>query len=185
MKQNKIKIFWFTLIELMVVITIIWILALWISNVNFRAMSDGQKLKTYTNNIINNIETIRNNALMWKWVTSDLIVPPSWKIDFGFSWSWSISTFYSWATWVPYSEFDTNFSDYYSIDSIRCLTLDWTEDNNLSVWEVWSVYIKQNILDLSWDCLDTSKILEITTAYKWFTNKFSVNTVNWLVEKDY
>ena len=124
---------------------------------------------------------------MWKWVLSwsTLVVPNLWKIDFGFSWSWQVLTSYSWTTWTSYPEFETIFSNFYYIDSIRCLTLGWSEVNVLLVSETWSINIVQNNLGLSWDCFPTSKILEVTTAYKWFTNKLSINTVSWLVEKDY
>jgi len=49
----------------MVAIAIIGIIALWATSFNFNKVSNGEKLKIFNNNIVSNIETIRNNSLMW------------------------------------------------------------------------------------------------------------------------
>jgi len=87
----------FTLIELLVVISIITILALWISQISFTTMWDKQKLDTTVARIVSNIETVRWNALMWKWIWDQLTVPESYQIDFSTTWSGNITTQYlSW-----------------------------------------------------------------------------------------
>lgn len=62
-KKNKNA---FSLIELVVVIGLITFIALTATSLNFQWLSDKQKLEIFSNRIITQIETIRNDALVWK-----------------------------------------------------------------------------------------------------------------------
>ena len=108
MKKNNHNAF--TLIELMVVIGIIAILILGSNFLNFNKVSNKQKLDTKTIRIVSQIEEIRNNSLLWKWIWTELIVPKKYRIDFSTSWSWVISTkYYSWS-YMDYNLFDKKVS---------------------------------------------------------------------------
>lgn len=178
-KDTKIA---FTLIELLVAITIITIMALWVSSLDFNRLSWKQKLEIFTNNVKTNYESIRNNALSWKWIWNNLDIPKKWKIDFSKSNSWTIITSYSndWTIWNTYN--NTSFQNSYQILSIRCLKNNWTLDNVLNTW-TWTIELSWINTTLWWDCSNnTSKILEITFRNKTYdTKKLEINTLNWLV----
>jgi len=188
MKKNKVGLFWFTLIELLVAIAIIGILALSSTNLNFNKISNKQKLINYNNKIISNIEAIRNNSLMWRGMWMSLNIPNSWRIDFSKSWSWKILTSYSWG--IIYTEYNTIFSGWYYLDTIKCFDILWTELDSFTWNTLWT-----GILFISWDNITWSgssncnnirnKKLEIITWYKNFTWSILINTVNWLVQKKY
>jgi type II secretory pathway pseudopilin PulG len=54
----------FTLIEILVVITITITLFIGASKINFNRMSDKQQSLVFTNNVYSSIETVRNNSLL-------------------------------------------------------------------------------------------------------------------------
>lgn len=154
-------------------------MALWISQINFNTISDKQRAESYMNKIKSSIETVKNNALIWKWIWSDLIVPSQWKIDLK-SWSWNlISSYLSWA-WIDYSNYSyIPENSLYKIKNIKCVKLNGTEEN---LSDTWSIIISWANLSLSW-CADTDfKVLRITTNYKQFENTFELNTVSWVIE---
>jgi prepilin-type N-terminal cleavage/methylation domain-containing protein len=174
----------FTLIELMVWITIIAIILLWSSNLDFNRLNTKQKLDIFTNNIKSNFETIRNSSLLWKWIWTDLSLPDKWKIEYSTSNSWTIvNSTYSWSR----SELDNNliFKPGFSISNIKCLQLDWiTQNKDLSTSWTWIIEFIWSEMKFIWDCTEhiTSKILELKVKNKSETKILQINTLNWLVE---
>lgn len=181
MKKVK-KIIWFTLIELLLVITIIWIIALWLSQMNFNASSDKQKNEIFTNKIISNFEEVRNYSLLWKWIWVNLDNPEKWKVEFSTTWSWNITSYYfSWAIWTKYNE--NLFWTGYEIKNIECISLD-NIDRSWNIAWTWIIEIIWPKLTLTWACnTDPSyKKLLIDVSYKNnFENNIEINTVNWLI----
>ena len=180
MKKLKINYFWFTLIELMVVIAIIWILAIWATKFNFNKLSNSEKLKNFNSSIVSNIEYIRNNALMWRSVNASLFVPGYWRIDFSKSWSWKMLVSYS--GWT-YPERNIIFTWGYYINSINCFKIDKTP---LGTSLTGTLFISWNTITWSWagSCnTPNNKIIEIITWYREFTWSILINTVSWLIEK--
>jgi len=168
----------FTLIEILVVIAIIWILIFWVSNIDFGNTSDKQRLESFYYKVKSEIETIKNNSLVWKWIWISLIVPKEWKIDFS-SGANTIPTYYSWVTWINYNHIKVE--NLYKIKSIICSNLDWTSTWNLS-WNTWSVIISWLNISLSW-CTDLNyKSLKITTWYKELEKTLEINTVSWVLK---
>lgn len=185
MKKNIIN--GFTLIEIIVVIFIMGILALGLNFLNVNKASNTQKLNIKIIQIVSQIEKIRNNSLLWKSIWVDLFVPERYKIDFSTSWSWIIKTqYFSWS-YLDYNFYDKNiqfWNNFDSISEIRCLNLDKTAINIFSpaiVW-TWTIIIEWSKIFLSWDCNDSTKILEISVQMKSYTKKFHINTLNWLIE---
>jgi len=174
----------FTLIEILTVIAIISIIAIWISNINYNRLSEKQELNIFSNKIINNYESIRNNALLWKWIWSSLEVPEKWKIDFSNTWDWKIiSYYYSWWLSDRIEYKDNKFEEYYEINNIKCSKLNWTEIYNLTN-ETWTIEIKWSDITLTWACNnDKYKILNLVIGYKGFQESLEINILNWIVDK--
>jgi len=175
----------FTLIELMLVIGIISIIAIWSSWINFNRLSDKQKIEIFSNKIITLFEKVRNNSLLWKGIWTNMQVPEKWKIEFSNAWNWQILTSYylSWATdWTIYDNnvFDTLFE----IKELECTNINNTNTESILNW-TWTIEINWSKLSLNWDCTDISHKKIITTVrYKNnFEEKIEINTINWLINK--
>ena len=135
-KQN---LHWYTLAEILVVITIIWILALAISSFNFSRLNAKQLVSIETIKIENILSEVRDNALVWKWVWIDLEVPTSWEIDISNDTSsWSIRTNYfipSSASALTYKNGSWDAPNSTAIIDIRCRVYEWnsTSRNNATI----------------------------------------------------
>jgi len=187
MFNKKQKTNAFTLIELMVVIALIWIIALWANNITFKNLSDRQRLDWFFYQIKTNFETVQNNALIWKAIKlpdNSIIVPDKWEIQLNNSSSWIIQTYYySWVTQRPFNENDIITDNYYSINT-ECENLNWTVNSSLT--DTWSLFIEWWKLNFTWsilNCDSTQKVLRITTKYKNFEKVFTINTISWVIEE--
>jgi len=171
---------WFTLIELLVGISIITILVLWWSNIAYRNISDKQKLEIFNNRIIWEIEEVRNNSMIWKWIWTNLTVPPEWKIEFSRNSWWKIITSYSWATWTEYKNIEMD--NFINISSISCKNISWTTQN-LTATQTWTIIFKWWKYSLWWNCPSTYSNITIQTYSKWFYNNVAFDTISWLIKK--
>ena len=178
------SLYWITIIELLVVIAITWILVIWVSQINRGGLSDRQKIAIFINKLVSNIEVVRNNALIWKGIWLDLVVPQKWKIDFFSSWTWEIITSYDldWTgSWNVFDKFSVILDKPYFLKSLECLNLSWDLEEVLS--QTWSIIIEHNKFFLSW-CSDvSSKKLRIVLKHKFFEEAFIVNTINGVIER--
>lgn len=181
MKKNKN---WFSLVELMItiaVISIIWIVAL---KLNFNNLIDNQKSLMFSNDIYSNIEKVRNNALLWKWVWSwTFIYPDKWVIKVWTWWTnWTITWhFYTWWVLQNYDEFKVNFIDENSkISKLTCYDITKSNPNNITNIDIEIIW---NSISLSWCSNPNNKILDIETSYKNFKKIVRINTITWIIEK--
>lgn len=179
-KRNN---YWVTLIELLVVISIIWIIALWAIKINFNTLSDKQEIEIFSNKVISSFETIRNYAIIWKWIGVNLDTPKKWKIEFSNIWSWNIKSsydFWTWAGWVEYE--DIIFDKNYEISEMKCINYDETSTWAIILW-TGIIEILWSNLTLTWGCNTPEyKKIETTIRYKNnFEKKIKINTINWLV----
>lgn len=180
-KKNK----WFTLIELLIVITIIVILFIASNRVNLNPQIDNQKSREFTNQVQTTIESIRNASLLWKWMWADLIQPSEWFISLSNlptgtnTWSLNVKYLSGW-----------NLENFSSL-----LFPIHTEIKELSCYEIWKtnsetkneidLRILWSTLSLSW-CTNSWAILDITTWYKNnpnFDRVIEINTVSWLIQR--
>jgi hypothetical protein len=170
----------FTLIELIVWISIIWFISLWISRLYWSNIPDRQRLDIFTNKIVWVVDSVKNYSLVWKWIWVDLVTPQYFKIEI--STGSYIKTYYNtWFTDILFSALSIdNFGEYYKINNIVCKNLDLTNTsstNNIKISYQWS-----NI-SLSW-CIDNyQKIVDIELFYKWFEKTLRLNTINWVLEE--
>jgi hypothetical protein len=192
---------WFTVMELLTVIAIIMIFAIWASSFNFNSMSDRQNLEMLSNSIISQIETVRTNALIWKWVLPEswtgLIVPKYWKIEFSKEkesdqlWSGAIITKYK----IDDSSVDwqederTLLGEFTSISNIVCTFKDWIDEGEMWIiyfeWNKYTLGLWEDIDDAPNGCLSNFTKIDIEIQYKYegLTEVISFNTISWLVEK--
>ena len=183
MKKQKIP--GFTLIELMIVISLISIVILSASNINFKKISDKQKLEGFFYQIKTNIETTTNNALIWKAVklpSDSMIVPKLWRIDFNSDWNWTIKTYYS-EDWTIFNLFTNSNIISGDFQIIEAKTKNWLDLLNSSNWTGW-ILINWWTLTLIWDWISVSdKILEIEIKFRGSSKIFTINTTSGVIEE--
>lgn len=173
----------FTLIEILVAISIISILSIGASQVNWSRISEAQKIDSYRGDIKTAIEEVRNNALIGKWIGNTLEVPVNWQIDMTTGQAGWLRTKYllEWAG--SYSNFDTiniPSDEFYSISEIRCLQIDRSVNETISGTVT---------LSFTWGtmgiigCSDSnSKILEFDLSYKQFQKSISFHGITGTIE---
>jgi hypothetical protein len=138
----------------------------------------------FSNDVYSNIEKIRNNAILWKWIWSwTFVYPDKWIIKISTWWtSWTIRWYFSsWWILQDYSDFKVNFINQYSkISKLICYDIKKTNPNihsNIDIEITW------NAISLSWCTIPNNKILDIETNYKNFKKIVRINTINWIIEK--
>jgi prepilin-type N-terminal cleavage/methylation domain-containing protein len=171
-KKRRSTLSWFTLIEIIIVLGIIALLAVGISNVNWNRLTEKQRSAIFINRVISQVETIRNNALLGKWVWEHNMVPDIWRIDIG---EGGIFVYYSsWATWNNYSSANIIPNQFESISSFDC---------GQGTSSTGSIVIEQSQLSLSWSCdVSNHSSMYISLWYADFTEVISINTINGLVQ---
>lgn len=183
----------FTLIELLVGIIIVIIIILWISKIDFNKIWDKQELDKKIIQIISQIETIRNNSLLWKWIWTNLNVPEKYEVHFWNTWSWNIKIYYN--TWWTDTEYIldkkiTFWNNYEYISKLNCMKAntardivqDEDSDDDIKNW-TWIIIFNWWNVSLSWACDDPlAKVFQVEVTKKTFKRKFQINTINWLIE---
>jgi len=171
MKKNKA----FTLIEILVWMAILTILIMWATRVNFNYSTNNQKLEIFNNKIASEIETARNNSLIWKWVGSELIIPDWWKIDFSTNWSWVVITSYLSWTWIENNK--VSIDEWYSISNINC-------SSDLIATETWTIFFDSWEYSLWTDCPTNYTKINIETSFRMSKPKnIEFNSISWLIKK--
>jgi prepilin-type N-terminal cleavage/methylation domain-containing protein len=177
MRKNT-SLWAFTLGELLVVMTIIGILAVWISNTNFSRLSQKQQVSIEAVKIINLIETARDSALIWRWVGVNLLTPESWSIEIDNSASsgslvsryLSGSLSYTGSTWASPLPF--------SISNLECRSLN--DSLNTASWSfiirfTWSQWEVTNCND---------KKINFDYGIGTLTQNITINTLSGVIEID-
>ena len=177
----------------MVVIALISIIILGATRVDFNRSSNQQKLAIFTNEVTSKIETVRNNALIWKGIGTDVETPDQWRIIIWNTSPGSIETsYYTWGSWTISDEYSVNPDSFYEITDLNCISLD----NSITEPAAGNraLYIDGNELALSeFNVIPTPpstcsndgfKILEFTTSYRNLTKTVKINTLSWLIEVD-
>lgn len=169
----------FTLMEILVGISIISIMAIGISQINLNRLSDRQKLDIELSKITSLIEETRNNALIGRWVGTNLVTPDSWNINISnnsSSGTLNISH-YSWWTNINYKNY--TIQKPFSIMEISCRNIDWVSTgtgNNILIWYTWATVG----ID-SW-CGSDASILDIQVWNPNFYKNIHIETVTNIIE---
>lgn len=173
----------FTLIEILVWMSIIWVIVLTSRNIAFKNMSDNQKIEIFNNKIISEIEKVRNDSLIWKSIWASLNIPQAWKIDFSRNSWWRILTSYTmdWSTWIQTNSIPIeNLSN---INDISCINVDNSLTTNLSTTQTWSIIFEKWKYRLAWDCPNNYTNLWIRVHSKWYYRDFSFDTISWIIKR--
>ena len=168
----------FTLIELLVVITIIIIMVTLWSRMSLSNIGTKEKMLIFNNKIISHYETIRNNALLWKWIDSDIWVPEAWRINYSEN---NITVDYLiWSIWTRKTDATITPEEKFSIKNISCYKIDNTSDRE---WNA-SVIINWGNVTLSWSCdpAQQDRVLKFDTNFLSHTWSFTINSLNWLID---
>lgn len=174
----------FTLIEIIVVISLLAVFTLSITNIDFSRLSTQEKHKIFTNKVISNIETIRNYAFSGKWVWINTETPNQWKIDISSSNSGSILTSYSWdVNGIYYT--GTFWSDpSHEIINILCTNIDRSITESITGSNTGSIVFQWNVASIEWCSDSTLRILEFQTKYLSHTSTIQFNSINSIIEVD-
>lgn len=176
---------WFTLIEIIVVIWLIGLLVFFTKDIWFSRSTNKQQSLFFSNEVYTNIEVVRNNSLLWKWVLNgwSLTYPNKWIIHLETNTgTWKILWYYT-TGWplLPHNDFTVKWIDSHSkISKLTCFDIAWANPNVVSSAQIEFVW---NTVSLSWCTSPNNKILDIETTYKEFSRIIRVNTVSWLIEK--
>ncbi len=188
MENKKV---WFTLIEILVVVAILWLLAIWFSQTNYKAISERQMANIFTNKIITILETVRNNSLLWRGKYDDSLsffsgtgtieIPFLWTIEIPFS-SWSIVTNYETYTWsIIDNDLSFSLNKWEEISRITCKTF-WSSPTSDDINSTGTIVFEKEKMYITW-CPDANaKILQIRTKYKNFGRTITINTINGVIE---
>jgi prepilin-type N-terminal cleavage/methylation domain-containing protein len=183
MKQKTKKAF--SLIELLIVIALIMIVTFWFSNLTFKNQKNKEELEKRINLIINKIDEIKFNSLLWK-SEKNYIVADKQKIVIN-TWadnSLIIETWYlSWNTWNKIGKnilkrkwfFTKNFFCSSLYDKTATWSFYWS-------WEI--IFEWKNIYLSWWDCSNLKyQQLEINFKLWNFEKNLIFNTISWNIEK--
>lgn len=179
----------FTLLELLVGMTIVFILFFGASRVNFNPQIDKQNADAFSNNIKTSIETIRNYALSGKWVSPSggggLIHPSSWSIsiqsvNLPSSPSWNIQASYINGWSFDFKELNVDFiNQFWKIQSLACRSISGGTPSSLTNV---TITFTGSEVGISW-CGPSQKILDIRANYKNFNYIITLNAITGVVEK--
>lgn len=168
----------FTLIEIIIVVTIIGLLALISTQTSIFQVWIKQQSEIESNKIINGFEVVRNNALLWKAIWAQVELPSQWKITFDTNANTTTTQYFTWS-WNTYK--DITFKPGFSIDEIYCGDQIESSTGGL-LGQTFDIQMDSKNLSFSW-CLDTdyNKVF-IKTNFQWFSNTIWINGLNRLIE---
>ncbi len=170
------NIFWFTLVELLVVITIVMLLFGAGTQLDFNRIWNSERIEIFNTKILNHYETIRNNALLGKWIDTTIEVPDKWKIQYSITGSWVINSQYSTGSWIDFNEYTPNIPEKHSIKNIACFDLNGNvADNN---WPQAEIIFDWNDISLDGTCLTSARILQFETHFLGHVQTFRINVLN-------
>lgn len=181
MKKNT---YWFTLIEILVVIALIWILIVGASNFSLNNNIDKQKSLWYAQEIQTHIERVRNQALLWKWFLSwsTIIHPQKWRVQIKANTGTGVVWYYqNGAIFSLYNDIQIKIPDHNAkISTLTCYNITRSGSGNSTVVDIDFV---GNWITFSWCTSPNNKILDIETKYKNFSKIIRFHSISWVMEK--
>ncbi len=171
----------FTLVEILVVIAVIGILALWASRLNFSRISQLELLNIESIKMLSSIEEARNNALVGRVVSAWWEAPESWRIVFDVV-NDSYTTEYVQTSGTPESVASSKLRSPFEISAIVCKWIDKTA--------LWNIANSGNITfytngqtTIDWCSHSDARLVDIEI---WFWSKrktLRINTITNVIEE--
>ena len=179
MKKYKIA---FTLVEILVVIAIIGILALWVSRLNFSRMSQVELLNIESIKMLTLIEEMRNNALVWRAISAGWQIPENWRIVFDIDDN-RYSAWFLRETWLaPEITINSNIRVPFGIMSVRCIWID-----NTNLWNMANLgsieFGTTGLTTINGCSNDNARILHIELWHWSISRIIRVNTITNVIEE--
>ncbi len=182
MKKNT---FWFTLVELLTVISIIAIITLWVSNINFNTINDKQKSQILWQKVIWRIQTIKNYATTWFWVGASLFTPKKWKVEINI-WTWWLITSYlnSGWNWQEYTSTSLSLWVGESVWTVKCANYFWTPSSQNITWTAAIEFSSWSInLPLCPAPSTSYNVLQIQVKSGAIPTTIEINTMNGVIQE--
>jgi len=176
---------WFTLAEIMIVITIMSILSLMATNFDFNKKSSREKRDWLINKIISTIDTEKINIKIWRWIKTwtNIINPDFTKISIS---SWSVNIkYYTWSsitslnfiwTWSEI-KFPFLWEKLYDINSIDFYSSSDSLLNTTSSWKMLDIFLAPDNIYLSWNTIDNTSYLNNLVKFKiklWYKPEYKI-----------
>lgn len=170
----------FTLVELLVAITVVTVIILGVSQMDFNRLSQRQKIDVELIEIISLIEEVRNNSLIGKWVWTSLQTPSDWRVTIENSTSsWSVLAQYNSGGLIPYSRWDSQ--SYYRISDIRCTNIWWSLSSSIWTGELLFEWSKIEIVSSCW-LGAPEKIIEFDYGFDGYKKTVRINSLSGTIE---
>lgn len=176
MQRNKNKKA-FTLIEMLVIITIVATLALGISRLNFWEISQRELINTEVVRLVASIEEMRNNAIVWRAYNEDWDFPDSWNVRFIDDSSYSLGYTEGGNTEVIRT---VDLRSPFTFEA-ECSNTTWSDTEGVDGWITFFITWE---LVLDWCGLDNWRILDITLWTESISRNITVNTITWVIEEN-
>lgn len=184
-KKNHL---WFTLIELMMAIAVIWIIAIWWMRMDFNKISDSQYLRIFTGKITSLYETTRNNMLIGRSINAAGTTPSTWKIEIPIWSGKTLTTSYStWWLYTNYAEWGYAFKPAEWISKIYCYTSTGTTLTSITAW-TWVILINKDTISFSGTTTcdtTTTKRIVLETLYHSNTGTIEINGLSGIITSTY
>lgn len=189
MIQNSFKKA-FTLVEVMVWIAIIGIIAFWVSQFNFNAISQKQEIEIDIAKLVNNYEEIRNNALVGKAVDNGgtLEAARAWRMRITTAWAFTAdySLDGTFASPVSYDSLSWDINPPADIISIECQRLNGSNGSVIPSWWA-SIEFRWSEMELrcnsaTYDSKDKLLLIEYGTPTS--SKTVTINTLSGIIEVD-
>jgi len=179
--KNKIKnTTWLTLIEIIVVITLIGLLSLGATSVDFSRLSVRQEHEIFTNDIITKFDTVRNFAFQGRGIWVNLDTPDQWNLEITTAWNWALTTTYNGIISWTYSPTTITVGPGYSITWLECITLN----NTIPPQSITTATISFTNSDISISgCPNVAqKILRFNTSHSTYSSIIEVNAISGIIQ---
>jgi len=177
----KKSLSWFTLIEVIVGVTLIWIIAFAGSRIDFFTINTKQLIDIELVKIENILSEVRNNALVWKAVSNTAIVPTHWTIDISGTGGSITTNYLSWATSTNYQNGNWSAIPNTSIIDLRCEDFNWSNTSSSANIQLWFTGSQIGINSGCPSSPINYKIVTLVYGQASFTGSISINTVTWVI----
>lgn len=177
-KWNSSQKNWaFTLAEIVIAVAIVSIISIWVANINFSRLSVKEKVAIETNKVKSIIETARNNALIGRWVGTNLETPEYWELEFDANNNTIKSSYFTGSLQTFENHQIPNTQE---IAELRCYNID---RSNSATWTIMKLEVKWPKMEIKNGCSPTNgQIIELDIASATEQETITINALSGIIE---